>query len=230
MQRDIGFPWSRELVERTLKIVGGSLAATQHVLTQQGKIAGNLAGGFHHAFYYKGEGFCVFNDIVICAKYAMEHHKGTVDRVLVVDLDVHQGNGTASMCRNINNIYTFSVHAKNNYPFVKETSDYDIELEDHTEDGQYLDILQDALDKVFAISNPDLVLYQAGVDSLKGDRWGKLSLTRNGLIQRNKMVYEKCAENNIPIVCFMGGGYHSDIQISAEAHVDVYESAKEYFV
>lgn len=225
--RKIGFPCSPEFNQRTRKICGGTIEAVRSVL-QEDPIACNLAGGFHHAFYGHGEGFCIFNDLVMGAKVAMEEFG--IGKVLVVDLDVHQGNGTARMCSGDDRIFTYSVHGKNNYPFRKEKSDYDIELEDYMEDEEYLSVIRSTLPSIMSSVVPDLVLYQAGVDGLEGDRWGKLSLTREGLRRRNRLLFEECLKRRVPVVTTMGGGYGKDIMNSVDAQVDVFEDALEHLV
>ncbi len=221
--RRIGFrPWTDDFVERTLTITGGTLAALESI--QAGaRIACNMAGGTHHAFADRGEGYCVFNDLAIAGRLAQKRQ--LAERVLVVDLDVHHGNGTADIFANDPDVFTYSVHGERNYPFRKPPSDLDIGLPDNASDADLLRALDRTLPGVFATFNPDLVLFQAGVDGLAEDRLGRTAFTRQGLRERNRFVLDLCASWRIPVLITMGGGYSSPITHSVNAHCDVFEIA-----
>lgn len=223
--RGLGFPWSPELVTRSLASVGGTIAAARAALSSG--IAGNLAGGTHHAFADRGEGFCVFNDLAITTLLLLREEK--VRRVLIMDLDVHQGNGTAAILRGQPGAFTCSLHGERNYPFRKEQSDLDIGLPDGCNDDQYLAALQPALHEALARSAPELILYQAGVDPLKGDRLGRLALSHAGLRQRDRMVLAAARARGVPIALTLGGGYASPITATVEAYVGTYAVAKELY-
>lgn len=223
--RRIGLrPWTDSIIERTLRITGGSLQALKHVLSHGG-LAGNMAGGTHHAHHDFGSGYCIFNDIALCAIHALQSPE--VRRVLVLDLDVHQGDGTASICARYPNIFTCSVHAESNFPFRKEQSDWDVHLSDEMGDRDYLDVLDKTLERVRP-QDFDLILYQAGVDPLEDDGLGRLSLSRTGLGARNRRVFELHQAHNIPIVIFMGGGYAKPIERSVDAFEDLFLAAADY--
>jgi acetoin utilization deacetylase AcuC-like enzyme len=229
--RRLGFPreaWGRTpsaelqfgegpLVLRARRSVGGTLAALAWAM--QDGAAGHLAGGTHHAFRDRGEGFCVFNDIAVAIAVARRDHG--VRRAAVVDLDVHQGNGTASICEGDAGVFTLSLHGAHNYPFRKETSSHDVPLPDGCDDATYLAALDGALERVRA-HRPDLLIYQSGVDGLAGDRLGRMALTRAGLRARNTRVYALARQLGVPLVVTLGGGYHRAIEVSMEAHADVY--------
>ncbi|CAI6001176.1 unnamed protein product [Closterium sp. NIES-64] len=210
-QRVLGFPWSPHLLLRSQASCGGTVAATHAVLMGLRRAAGVLAGGTHHAFRGHGEGFCVFNDIAVAALAALTHHPTVcnADRpILALDLDVHQGNGTASIFEGDPRVVTFSMHGANNYPWrSKRRSDYDVELPDDTGDAAYLSLLEQWLPKLFEHHRPSLVMFQAGVDALKEDSFGRLAMTRAGMLRRNNMVYSACIDNHVPLVITMGGGY-----------------------
>jgi len=218
--RRIGFPWSESLVRRTLASVGGTLAAARDALNSG--IGGNLAGGTHHAFRSEGAGFCVFNDIAV-AILALRR-EGLIARAAVIDLDVHQGDGTAAIFEDDPEVFTFSMHGANNFPFRKQRSRLDIELPDATGDTQYLNRLTEAL-PVVAEFRPDLVIYQSGVDALQGDRLGRLSLSHAGLIARDEAVLRFTKENRIPVAITLGGGYGHPISSTAEAHANTFRTA-----
>lgn len=218
--RRIGFPWSEFLVRRTLSSVGGTLAGARDAL--QHGIGGNLAGGTHHAFRSQGAGFCVFNDIAV-AILALRS-EGRIARAAVIDLDVHQGDGSAGIFENDPDVMTFSMHGANNFPIRKQRSTLDIELADGTGDAEYLQRLREALPMV-ARFHPDLVLYQSGVDGLQGDRLGRLSLSHAGLIARDETVFRFTKENRIPVAITLGGGYSDPILRSAEAHANTFRTA-----
>lgn len=202
------------MVERSRRSAGATLAACR--AAQLDGCAVNLAGGTHHAHAAHGEGFCVFNDAAVAARVLLE--EGRVSRVAVVDCDVHQGNGTASICAGDHRLFTFSIHARGNFPFVKATSDLDVELADGTTDGPYLEQLSDALDHVFRHANPDLVIYLAGADPYYDDRLGRLALSFAGLIARDEMVLGACRSRRIPVAVAMAGGYARQIDDTVRIH------------
>ena len=224
-ERKIGFPLTEQLIAREMIIADGTMKASEFAL--QYGIAMNIAGGTHHAFSDRGEGFCMLNDQAIGAKYLQQ--RGLVDKVLVVDLDVHQGNGTAEIFREDNSVFTFSMHGKTNYPFIKETSDLDIPLENNTSDNEYLSILKETLPKLIATEKPDFIFYQCGVDILESDKLGKLSISMEGCAARDRFVLQTCFNNKIPIMCSMGGGYSKDINFIVNAHANTFRLAQEIF-
>ena len=213
-ERKLGLPQSPELYQRSLHSVGGTLAALADAWQRGYGV--NLAGGTHHAFASHGEGFCVFNDLAISAYEALQRPE--VRRVLIVDVDVHQGNGTAKLLEHEPRVYTLSVHGARNYPFHKETSDCDIALDDGSDDACYLQRVRHTLPALLEHNQPQLVLYQAGVDVLAGDRFGRMALSLEGVLARDRLVYELCYERGIPLVYTMGGGYQQDIRVTIEAH------------
>ena len=215
VMRRIGFPWSEGLVRRTLASVGGTLAATGDALATGW--GGNLAGGTHHAFRDEGSGFCVFNDLAIAIRSAGR-------RAAVVDLDVHQGDGTALLFQNDASVLTLSVHSAANFPFRKQKSKIDVELPDRTGDEEYLKTLAGVLPQVFDFQ-PEIVFYQSGVDALAGDKLGRLWLTHEGLKQRDRMVMQGCKAGGIPFVVTLGGGYADPIERTAEAHANTFRMA-----
>ncbi len=217
--RKTGFPLTKELVEREYIITEGSRLCVDYAL--EFGAAANIAGGTHHAFRDRGEGFCLFNDVAVASYYAIEKFK--VDQILVIDLDVHQGNGTASIFREENRVYTFSMHGKKNYPFKKEISDLDVELNDGVKDDEYLKMLEHTIKKLDAILNPNLIFYISGVDILSSDKLGRLDISREGCKKRDEMVYEFAQKNKIPIVTSMGGGYSEKIYDIVEAHCNTYK-------
>ncbi|MFQ3598519.1 MAG: histone deacetylase [Chloroherpetonaceae bacterium] len=222
--RKIGFPYSKALVERSLATVGGALASAEEAL--RSGVSGNLAGGTHHAFADSGEGYCVFNDLAVVAKYLRSVHK--VRRVAIIDLDVHQGNGNSAILGGRDDVFIFSMHGAKNYPFRKVPSTIDIDLPDETGDRDFHTILKDYLPKVFAFK-PDVVLYQAGVDPLKEDALGRLSLTHEGLEERDRLVLKACRAHGIPVSLALGGGYANPIDLTVEAHVGTYKAVREVF-
>lgn len=224
IMRRIGFPWSRELVNRTLASVGGTLAATDQALATG--FGGNLAGGTHHAFRDAGSGFCVFNDLAI-AILALRRDRG-IERAAVVDLDVHQGDGTASIFENDPAVLTISLHGANNFPFRKQSSSIDVALPDSTGDEEYLTRLRGVLPAI-AEFRPAILFYQSGVDALAGDRLGRLQLTLDGLMARDRAVFEFSRKLEIPVVVTLGGGYSDPIARTAEAHANTYRVAAEVF-
>jgi acetoin utilization deacetylase AcuC-like enzyme len=223
--RRIGFPLSTELIERECVIAQGTLEGCTFALEHG--IAFNIAGGTHHAFYDRGEAFCLLNDQAIAANYLLDNKLAR--RILIVDLDVHQGNGTAALFQNNSAVFTFSVHGKANYPFQKELSDLDIALADNTQDSAYLSILEQTLFSLVSDFQPDFVFYLSGVDVLHEDKLGRLSLTLEGAKKRDEMVLSTCYERNIPVQCSMGGGYAPDVNIIVEAHANTYRIAADIF-
>ena len=217
----LGLPWSEELVHRAFAVIGGTLGAAQAALREG--IAVNLAGGTHHAFADHGEGYCIFNDLVITLRRLREDSE--IHRVLIIDLDVHQGNGTAALCQADPDTFTFSMHGANNYPAHKEQSSWDVELADGTTDGQYVGRLEGALPALLERSRPDLIFYQAGVDVLKGDRFGKLALSMNGVRERDRLVCEFARQAGAPLAVTLGGGYARDINRIVEAHCQTVQEA-----
>ena len=218
--RKTGFPLTKELVEREYIITKGTCECVDFALNYGA--AANIAGGTHHAFKDRGEGFCLFNDVAIASHYAIE--KYNFSKILIVDLDVHQGNGTASIFKNEDRVFSFSMHGKKNYPFKKENSDLDIELEDGVNDELYLSILNDALKNIQKQISPEIIFYISGVDILSTDKLGRLGVSRNGCRQRDDLVYELARKNQIPIVTSMGGGYSEKIYDIVEAHCNTYKS------
>lgn len=222
--RRIGFPWSPGLVNRTLASVGGTLSACREALVSG--FGGNLAGGTHHAFRAEGSGFCVFNDLAIAIIALREEHG--LARAAVIDLDVHQGDGTALIFENDPNVFTLSLHARNNFPFRKQRSRIDVELDDGVSDEAYLAQLAAVLPRVFAFG-PDVILYQSGVDGLATNRLGRLSLTHEGLRRRDRLVMQSCRDYGAPFVITLGGGYSDPIKLTAEAHANTFRIAAEVF-
>lgn len=215
--RRLGFPWSAALADRSRRSVGGTLAAVTWAYAEGA--AGHLAGGTHHAFADRGEGFCVFNDLAVAVRVAQRDHGAR--RVAIVDLDVHQGNGTAALFAGDEDVMTLSLHGQRNYPFQKEPGTLDVALPDGCDDETYLAALDPALEAV-AGSRPDLLLYQAGVDPLRGDRFGRLALSHRGLAQRDQRVFRLARVLGVPLVVVLGGGYHPDGEPSVIAHVNVF--------
>lgn len=214
--RRLGFPWSPGLVERSRRAVGGTLAASRHALGNG--IAMNLAGGTHHAFADHGEGFCVYNDVAVAIRSLQR--AGLIARAVVVDLDVHQGNGTHAIFGTDASVYTFSMHGGKNYPFHKVPGTLDIELADRTGDDVYLEALTTALPRVLADAAPDIVSYIAGADPHEGDALGRLALTFDGLIARDRYVLSQCREVGIPVAIVIGGGYGRRIEDTVQVHVN----------
>ena len=225
MVRKIGFPFSKELFKRELTITQGTIDCACFALKNQ--IAFNVAGGTHHAFYESGEGFCILNDISVAANYLL--YKGLRNRILIIDLDVHQGNGTASIFSKEERIFTFSMHGQNNYPLRKENSDLDIGLPDGIDDTRYLSLLAYQIPKLFQDFEPDFVFYQAGVDILETDRLGRLKITRNGCLERDNLVLKNCHSNKVPAVVVMGGGYSTLLTDIVEAHCNTFRTALNLF-
>jgi acetoin utilization deacetylase AcuC-like enzyme len=223
--RKIGFPLTVPLVERERIIADGTIKACEYALEYG--IAMNIAGGTHHAYSDHGEAFCMLNDQAIGARYLQK--KGLVKRVLIIDLDVHQGNGTAEIFRDDPTVFTFSIHGQGNYPFKKEQSDLDIPMEKGTSDTAYLSILGEALPHLISEVQPDFIFYLCGVDVLATDALGTLSLSLEGCMQRDRMVLECCHQNKIPVQCSMGGGYSPDLHTIVEAHANTFRLAQELY-
>jgi acetoin utilization deacetylase AcuC-like enzyme len=217
----IGFPWTPEMVERSRRSTGATIAAGRYALRDG--VSLNLAGGTHHAHTGHGEGFCCFNDAVVAARVLQQ--EGLVQRVLIVDLDVHQGNGTAEMARGDPNIFTFSMHGATNYPFKKAESDLDIELPDRTTDVDYLAALAQGLTVCERALVPDLLIYLAGADPFEGDRLGRLALTKSGLLQRDEMVFGFAKQRGLPVAVAMAGGYARVIEDTVDIHFQTVSSA-----
>ncbi len=212
--RRIGFPWSPELVERSLRSVGATLAASRAALADG--LAVNLAGGTHHAYADHGEGFCVFNDVAVAVR-ALQH-EGLAQRFLVIDTDVHQGNGTAHLFREDAAVFTFSVHGDANYPFHKERSTFDVGLPDGAPDVAYLAAVRAGLDAAFDNGAFDLAFWVSGADAFEGDLLGRLQVSKSGLVQRDRLVLERCAEEGVPLVLVMGGGYAAKVDDVVDIH------------
>ena len=221
IMRRIGFPWSEQLSRRTLASVGGTLAAASDALASG--FGGNLAGGTHHAHRAEGSGFCVFNDLAV--GILALRRDGRARRAAVVDLDVHQGDGTASIFEDDPDVLTVSLHAENNFPFRKQRSRVDMGLPDGTGDEEYLSRVGDALPNVVDF-RPDVIFYQSGVDGLAGDRLGRLSLTHAGLVERDRLVFEISKLQGIPVVVTLGGGYADPIARTVEAHANTFRTAQ----
>jgi acetoin utilization deacetylase AcuC-like enzyme len=223
--RRTGFPLNPLVVEREVLIMQGTLECAKYALEHG--VSMNIAGGTHHAFTNKGEGFCLLNDIAIAANYLLSENLAT--KILVVDLDVHQGNGTAQIFRNEPRVFTFSMHGANNYPLMKEQSDLDIGLPDFTNDSFYLKTLDANLKNLIDQVEPDFMFFQSGVDILDTDQLGKLSVSREGCKQRDRIVLKTAFRNKIPLVASMGGGYSKDFRDIIEAHANTYRLAQEIF-
>jgi len=223
--RAIGFPMRPELVERGRHIAGGTCEAAEFALEYG--VAMNIAGGTHHSFTYKGEGFCLLNDIAIAANQLLKKKKAS--QILIIDLDVHQGNGTAQIFRNNTSVFTFSMHGAKNYPHRKEISDLDIGLADKTTDRFYLDTLKETLPKLIDQIKPDFIFYLSGVDVLETDKLGRLSLSMQGCRERDQIVLNICKINNLPVAVSMGGGYSERISHIVNAHCNTFRLAQEIF-
>lgn len=223
--RKIGFPLSEVLVAREMIIADGTIKASKFAL--KNGIAMNIAGGTHHAFSSHGEAFCMLNDQAIGARYLQQ--KGLAKKILIIDLDVHQGNGTAEIFKKDASVFTFSMHGKSNYPFIKETSDLDIALKNETKDNEYLSTLKNTLPKLINQEKPDFIYYLCGVDVLETDKLGKLSLSVKGCKERDQFVLQTCRDFNIPVMCSMGGGYSPDIKVIVDAHANTFRLAQEIY-
>jgi acetoin utilization deacetylase AcuC-like enzyme len=219
--RRIGFPWSERMVERSRRASGGTLGACSAALEEG--LAANLAGGTHHAFADCGEGFCVFNDSAIAPRALRS--EGLVTRVVVLDTDVHQGNGTASILRGDPNVFTFSIHGAKNYPFHKEESDLDVPLPDGADDEAFLAALSGPLDRVLDSATWDLAIFLAGADPFEDDKLGRLCVTKEGLAERDRMVLQGCWERSIPVAVTMAGGYAKRVEDTVDIHFQTIERA-----
>ncbi|KYG79677.1 deacetylase [Roseivirga seohaensis] len=224
-ERKTGFPLSAALVERERVIMHGSVMAARYAI--ENGVAMNLAGGTHHSFTDRGEGFCLLNDIAIAAHDLLDN--GLAKQILVVDLDVHQGNGTAQIFENEPRVFTFSMHGAANYPLHKEKSDLDVGLKDGTDDNTYLSLLDANLKALMDTVQPDFVFFQSGVDVLATDKLGRLGMTLQGCKQRDRIVLETCKQNDIPIMACMGGGYSEKVAHIVEAHANTFRLAQEIF-
>ena len=224
-QRHIGFPQSPALTLRELMITQGTIDCC-HYAVENG-VAFNVAGGTHHAFADRGEGFCMLNDMATAANYLLK--KNIAKKLLVVDLDVHQGNGTAKLFQSQPRVFTFSMHGEHNYPFHKEKSNLDVPLKDGTDDNTYLKLLNEFLPGLIETEKPDLVFYLSGVDVLETDKYGKLKVTMQGCKQRDEIVFTHLHKKGIPCIVAMGGGYSADVKIITEAHCNTFRMAKEIY-
>ena len=223
--REIGFPMSKDLYIREMTISKGTIDCVNFSIDNG--ISMNIAGGTHHAFYDRGEAFCMLNDQAIAANYILDNGLGK--KILIIDLDVHQGNGTASIFKNNDSVFTLSFHGKNNYPFRKEKSDLDIELNDNTDDEIYLNLLKETIPEILDKTEPDFIFYLSGVDVLKNDKLGRLSMSIEGCKERDKYIIETCYNNSIPIQISMGGGYSSILKDIIEAHSNTFRLAQEIY-
>lgn len=222
-QRRIGFAQSPALTAREITICQGTIDCALHALHHG--IALNVAGGTHHAYADRGEGFCLLNDFAVAANYLLA--KGQVKKVVIIDLDVHQGNGTAALFAGNERVFTFSMHGANNYPFHKEVSDWDIPLKDGTDNSTYLRLLEDALPALIEEVKPDIAFYLSGVDILETDKFGKLKLTQAGCRQRDELVFSQLHKHGIPCAVAMGGGYSKNIKDIVNAHCNTFKVAAE---
>lgn len=220
-----GFPLSQELVDREQIIAQGTIDASKYALEYG--VSMNIAGGTHHAFSNRAEAFCLLNDQAIAARYLQDQK--LAQKILIVDLDVHQGNGTAEIFQNDDSVFTFSMHGKGNYPFRKETSDLDIEIPDGTSDEDYLKQLKEVLPELIERTKPDFIFYLCGVDILESDKLGRLSCTIKGCKERDRFVLQTCHDLQIPVECSMGGGYSKEIKYIIEAHANTYRAAQEIY-
>jgi acetoin utilization deacetylase AcuC-like enzyme len=223
--REIGFPLSKDLVVREMEIAEGTVRGVHYSI--ENGVSMNIAGGTHHAFYNRGEAFCMLNDQAIATNYLLNN--GLANKIMIIDLDVHQGNGTASLFKNNSNVFTLSFHGKKNYPFRKEKSDLDIEFNDNTNDDEYLKVLKETIPKVLYEFKPDFIFYLSGVDVLENDKLGRLSLSINGCKERDRFILDTCYKNSIPVQVSMGGGYSSILKNIIEAHSNTFRLAQEIY-
>lgn len=223
--REIGFPLSKELVFREMTIAQGTIDCVNYSL--KNGISMNIAGGTHHAFYDRGEAFCMLNDQAIAAKYLI--NKKLVKKIMIIDLDVHQGNGTASIFNKNKEVFTISFHGKKNYPFRKEKSDIDVEFDDNTDDQFYLNKLKNLIPNAIDNFKPDFIFYLSGVDVLNNDKLGRLGLSIDGCKERDKFILELCNKNSIPVQVSMGGGYSELLKNIIEAHSNTFRLAQEIY-
>jgi len=224
-QKEIGFPWSVKMVERSRRSAGATVAAAK-VAFDDG-IACNLAGGTHHAYRNRGSGFCVFNDSAIAARTLQKEINPKL-QIAVIDLDVHQGNGTASILEHDASIFTLSLHGENNFPFQKESSDLDIGLPDGCNDEMYLDALQNALDQLDNRFKADCVIYLAGADPHEGDRLGRLELSKQGMLKRDQAVFQYALDRKLPLAFSMAGGYGKDLESTVDIHFQTIQTALQF--
>ena len=224
-QKKIGFPINDSVVRRSFVATGGTVLASK--LALESRLACNTAGGSHHATFDYGAGYCVFNDTAVAANYLK--NKGYAKKILILDLDVHQGNGTAEIFESNADVFTFSMHGKKNYPFHKTKSDLDLELEDNCSDEKFLAILKETLPELIKKVKPDFIFYLCGVDVLSTDKLGRIGMSIEGCKQRDLIVLELCKALKIPVQCSMGGGYSQDIRIIIEAHANTFRAAKNIF-
>jgi acetoin utilization deacetylase AcuC-like enzyme len=222
--RRVGLPWSPQIVQRARYSAGATIEACRAALNE--RVAVNLGGGTHHAFSDLGQGYCWLNDSVIASRALQA--EGLIERILIIDCDVHQGNGTAAILKNDNSIFTFSIHGKNNFPYHKEKSDLDIALEDGADDRTYLEALEKGIPRALESARADLVIYLAGADAYKEDRFGRLALTKAGLAQRDHLVFEHLDKTDLPAAVTMGGGYAPNIQDIIDIHFQTILSALEF--
>ena len=223
--REIGFPLSKELVTREMTIAQGTIDCVNYSL--KNGISMNIAGGTHHAFYDRGEAFCMLNDQAIAAKYLI--NKKLAKKIMIIDLDVHQGNGTASIFSENKDVFTISFHGKKNYPFRKEKSDIDVEFDDNTDDQFYLNKLKDLIPNAIENFKPDFIFYLSGVDVLNNDKLGRLGLSIDGCKERDKFILELCNKNSIPVQVSMGGGYSELLKNIIDAHSNTFRLAQEIY-
>ncbi|MGF1531541.1 MAG: histone deacetylase [Puniceicoccaceae bacterium] len=225
VMRRIGLPWSPELAARTRLAVGGTLLTAE--LALENGLACNTAGGTHHAFPDYGSGFCIFNDIAVAAMELVK--RSWAQRILIVDLDVHQGDGTNQIFRNTRDVFTFSIHGERNFPVRKVPGDFDLALPDGTGDGLYLQSLRETLPHLLDRVNPDFVFYDAGVDVCESDRLGRFTMTREGMYQRDQYVLSEARSRGIPVACVIGGGYHFDLNELVERHAVLFQVVADHF-
>ena len=223
--REIGFPLSKELVTREMTIAQGTIDCVNYSL--KNGISMNIAGGTHHAFYDRGEAFCMLNDQAIAAKYLI--NKKLAEKIMIIDLDVHQGNGTASIFSENKDVFTISFHGKKNYPFRKEKSDIDVEFDDNTDDQLYLNKLKDLIPNAIENFKPDFIFFLSGVDVLNNDKLGRLGLSIDGCKERDKFILELCNKNSIPVQVSMGGGYSELLKNIIDAHSNTFRLAQEIY-
>jgi acetoin utilization deacetylase AcuC-like enzyme len=231
-QREIGFPWSEAMVERSRRSVGATVMATRAVLFEAEGVSANMAGGTHHAYANRGSGFCVFNDAAVAARLMQAEwarSKVTPLNVAIIDLDVHQGNGSAHIFANDKNVFTLSLHGARNFPFAKEVSDLDVELPDGCDDGAYLHALELALAELTSRFTPNLVIYLAGADPHEGDRLGRLKLSFDGLEARDRCVFDWAWSHRVPVAFCMAGGYGHQIEDTVRVQVNTYRVAQAYW-
>ncbi len=222
--RALGFPWSEQLVERARRSVGATIEACRAALAEGA--AASLAGGTHHAFRDRPQGFCVFNDAAVALRTMQR--EGRLSQAMIIDCDVHQGNGSAAIFDHDSSVYTFSIHGARNFPYRKEHSDLDVALPDGTEDTEYLTALKRGLRQAFRQSRPELAIYVAGADPYCGDRWGRMSVSKAGLAARDRMVYRYCRRARVPVVVVMAGGYAPDVDDIVDIHAASVHLAHEF--